>query len=512
MEKILEELNSVFENKYGFLKLYDVVYDQSLSECCITLLYPQTISEISHHQREEITNFIKEKLQLNTSLRVRFKKSFLDARLVKAEVLGFINKNYKASSVYVSENSLNIIINDQKIDVSINLPREIYNFFLNNKISSQISNFLKEKFICEIEILIEENPEIEIEDKIEMVETPILFKRNLRYEAFVVKDVFGGDISPNPEFIKDNKEVKKSVILAGTIQKFTKKSFTRKKGKRAGEEGFYYTFMLDDGDKIDCVYFSTKTNIKKMDCLEDGMTLLCVGDLNMGMGEKLTYYITKLALATIDTESKENALNQVKKTVKKSVVKPEIFNHSEQENLFKTEVKYKDFVYEKDIVVFDLETTGLDAEVEKIIEIGAVKIQKGKVTQKFWSFVNPEKPIPFMASKINHIYDEMVESAPLIEDVLPDFFDFCEGCVLSGYNIIGFDNKFIKKEAFKMGLKFDFEVIDAINLARSAGLGLRNYKLSTVSQYFEIENQNAHRAYEDAFTTAKVLLKLCEEK
>ena len=69
-----------------------------------------------------------------------------------------------------------------------------------------------------------------------------------------------------PEFINDNKEPKIGLILAGVISQMQKKTFTRKKGKREGEEGVYYSFVLDDGKKIECIYFCPKSNIKKINC------------------------------------------------------------------------------------------------------------------------------------------------------------------------------------------------------------------------------------------------------
>lgn len=81
-------------------------------------------------------------------------------------------------------------------------------------------------------------------------------------------------------------------------------------------------------------------------------------------------------------------------------------------------------------VVFDIETTGLSKETESITEIGAVKVVDGKVTDRFSTFVNPERPIPAEITKLTGITNEMVADAPVITEILPRFLEFCQDAVL----------------------------------------------------------------------------------
>ena len=85
-------------------------------------------------------------------------------------------------------------------------------------------------------------------------------------------------------------------------------------------------------------------------------------------------------------------------------------------------------------VVFDLETTGFSAKSDKIIEIGAVKVEKGEIIDRFSTFVNPEIPIPFRIEQLTSINDNMVIQAPKIEEVLPKFMEFCKGCIMVAHN------------------------------------------------------------------------------
>ena len=161
-------------------------------------------------------------------------------------------------------------------------------------------------------------------------------------------------------------------------------------------------------------------------------------------------------------------------------------------------------------VVYDLETTGIDPLTDRIIEIGAVKIEKGRVTQKFSTFIDPQMHIPDEASRVNNITDDMVKGSPLISDAIIDFLNFTDGCIISGYNNINFDNKFIAKVAKEFNLLFDNENIDVYNLVRQKQVRSKNYKLTSVVQALGTSLEGAHRAYNDAYATAQVLLKLNE--
>ena len=160
-----------------------------------------------------------------------------------------------------------------------------------------------------------------------------------------------------------------------------------------------------------------------------------------------------------------------------------------------------------EFVVFDLETTGLSPLTEAITEIGAVKVKDGKVVDTFNTFVNPLKHIPAKISELTGITDAMVQDAPTIESVMPQFYDFVGDATLVAHNAT-FDTSFIKKAAGDMGLKFDFCCIDTLELARSLVKGVKNYKLDTLTKHFNIKLENHHRACDDALATAHVFLKL----
>ena len=160
-------------------------------------------------------------------------------------------------------------------------------------------------------------------------------------------------------------------------------------------------------------------------------------------------------------------------------------------------------------VVFDIETTGFSASADKIIEIGAVKVEHGKITEKFSTFVNPRRPIPFRITQLTSITDEMVMDAGDIEIVLPKFLEFVGDAALVAHNA-SFDVGFIEQNCRNMGIEPDFTSVDTVALARILLPSLSKYKLDVVAKALNISLENHHRAVDDAGATAYIFEKFVE--
>lgn len=155
-------------------------------------------------------------------------------------------------------------------------------------------------------------------------------------------------------------------------------------------------------------------------------------------------------------------------------------------------------------VVFDLETTGASAKEGAITEFGAVKLVGGEVVEKFTTLVDPERVIDPFVVRLTGITNRMVEGAPKIDEVLPLFEEFIEGCVLVAHNS-GFDCGFV--EAAR-GKKLPNPVLDTLRLARILVPGLKRYRLSALAMHFGVRQIPNHRAFADAAVTSEVFVKL----
>ncbi len=160
-------------------------------------------------------------------------------------------------------------------------------------------------------------------------------------------------------------------------------------------------------------------------------------------------------------------------------------------------------------VVFDIETTGFSPVTNRIIEIGAVKVENGQITDRFSTFVNPEVPIPFEIEKLTSINDSMVMDAETIETVLPKFLKFVGDAALVAHNA-NFDVSFIKENAKRQQIAVNFTYVDTVGIARMLLTGQAKYTLDAVAKTLKISLENHHRAVDDAECTAEIFLKFIE--
>lgn len=149
-------------------------------------------------------------------------------------------------------------------------------------------------------------------------------------------------------------------------------------------------------------------------------------------------------------------------------------------------------------VAFDLETTGLSPQTDRIIEIGAVYVDHGQVIGRFRHLINPGVSIPAGATAVNNITDAMVRGCPTFDRVLPEFIDFVgDAKILAAHNA-EFDANFLMAAALECGITLDVTFFDTLALARAAWPNLKNHKLGTLAAKIKHPIGQAHRAADDA--------------
>ncbi|MBX6396031.1 MAG: PHP domain-containing protein, partial [Alicyclobacillaceae bacterium] len=166
---------------------------------------------------------------------------------------------------------------------------------------------------------------------------------------------------------------------------------------------------------------------------------------------------------------------------------------------------------EAEFVVFDTETTGLNAREHTLIEIAAVKVRGGEITGQFATLIDPGVPIPPKIQELTGISNDMVRGQPKLEEVMEKFRQFADGAVLVAHNA-EFDMGFLHAAAMRTGLPpWSQPVLDTLALSRVLYPQDRNHRLKTLTQKFGVELVNHHRAVADAEATAKVFLHLLRE-
>lgn len=160
-------------------------------------------------------------------------------------------------------------------------------------------------------------------------------------------------------------------------------------------------------------------------------------------------------------------------------------------------------------VVFDIETTGFSPLTCQIIEIGAVRVENGVITDRFSTFVNPKVPIPYRIEQLTSINDSMVMDAPDIQTILPQFLEFCAGAVMVAHNA-DFDMSFIIENCKRQGLPQEYTYVDTVGMARFLLPALNRFKLDTVAKAVGVSLDHHHRAVDDAACTAEIFVRFVE--
>lgn len=161
--------------------------------------------------------------------------------------------------------------------------------------------------------------------------------------------------------------------------------------------------------------------------------------------------------------------------------------------------------------VVDVETTGLSARNERIIEIALVRVENLKIVEKFSSLINPQRPIPSFISILTGITNSDVKNAPMFHQVFPKISEQLEDSVLCGHNL-QFDLSFLRNEVQILGDDFNpSHTLCTLKLARKLFPNLKSRSLGPLAYHLNIKAKNSHRALGDAETTAKVLIKLIKQ-
>ncbi len=153
--------------------------------------------------------------------------------------------------------------------------------------------------------------------------------------------------------------------------------------------------------------------------------------------------------------------------------------------------------YHQNYIAVDIETTGLDAKTEKIIEIGAIRVDNGQEVAQFHTMVNPHRTLDERIVELTGITDEMVEHAPDIGDIIGEFLDFCGELPILGHHII-FDYSFLKRAAVNAKLTFERNGIDTLRLCRVFMPAEEKKNLAAACAFYRLERECAHRALGDA--------------
>lgn len=153
-------------------------------------------------------------------------------------------------------------------------------------------------------------------------------------------------------------------------------------------------------------------------------------------------------------------------------------------------------IYPDSYVVYDLETTGISPRKSSVIEISAVKVVKHEITSTFGTLVNPQCMIPYRATAINGITNDMVFDMPVIDEVFPQFLDFAGDSILVGHNINNFDMKYLWHIAETLyGKTVTNDYVDTLPMSRRILPGLSHHRLVDIAKYYGIDTEGGTQSF-----------------
>ncbi|MDD4120370.1 MAG: exonuclease domain-containing protein [Clostridia bacterium] len=485
-------LAEVIINENGFLKIIILVpadkYDNYMSDNLKNLIVKHTKDLL----KEDIFEII-------------YRKTVSDDSYIKTELIKYFYKHNPIIMSQICDDDVDIITQNDLIKLRLNTSKELKDYISNNSIIDSVVRHLEKYIYEEIEFIVEESKSIDYSAR-----KRINFIGNnnnkIRLINISLKTPLYETIAKQPIYISDLEKIRDEVVVCGKLSDF-RKGISRKNSKP------WASFVLNDTTgRVKCLFFAkNKKQYNVVDQLNNDMTVVVSGSYNPPRENdraEWLIFIDKIGVCDIDYSS--ITLDVPYKEVPSDylTVEPTPYEQEIQSSFFVSEGPLDDRL-RGNIVVFDLETTGINITEDKIIEIGAVKLVDGVIKEKFQTFVNPGKNIhiPEEASKVNNIFDEDIEDAPSFSEVIPDFFKFCYGSTLVAHNST-FDVGMITYYARQYSYNFDHNVIDTLKLAREVLHRTTGVSLEVLRKKFKIDTGDAHRALNDAVATAKLLKEL----
>ena len=524
---LIDEFNNLAGGEYNFT-LKSASLNESADFCVIEILYKDG-TLISPELKKKLEAKLKSLAPEKYKYELKFVKNYISSARITDDILKLLKKDYSSIFFKLDE----VASTNKHFEIRLVIDNLSFEHAKGKKLDSVICTYLKNlyedyDFNCELssaEVFKEDEEKI-LKENYREVEVDSASLRKIEFKDVIM--LIGEDISGSADYIKDKVAPEKSVTLCGKITSI--KSYVMKKklkddgeqkpaseqpedDKPAYERKFYKFELADFTGQITCVCFSNKDTQAKAEKLEVGSVVAVVGNIeDDSYSGGICMKVSSLGYCTLPEKQEEVIVYHEEKPFYEFVEPQPVVMYA-QDNLlnFAEEKKVPAYLAGKTFVCYDFETTGLHFEAgDRIIEIGAVKIVDGKITEKFMSYVNPEMPIPPESSKISGIVDDDVKDAPKDFQVLQDFYKFTRGSIIIGYNNINFDNVFLIGQGKKCRWNFDNETDDVYRFAQKYVHGVRNYRLGTVAEKLGVTLDNAHRAVYDALATAEVFLKIAE--
>ena len=499
---LFETLKSQDET-LGDLRLKGAVYYQDQNS-----LHVDAISDIavSIEGKNYILKALKDRLNGVKEITLTVAKSVVDKDLAKKVIIEKIKTRSFHISHMITDDTVNVISVNKRVVFELNLTENINDYFERtsemNKLIEELSRSYAHEFVGSIKIVQEktEAPTYE-EESLNYLELEDSTLRYVKMQS--VYKLIDDTVYDTAMYIQDGLEKLGTVFFAGVVVEKTEKA--TKNGKP------YFVITVDDQTaKVTGRFFTAdKNKLKKLEKIDVGSVIIMRGE-NESFNGAISYNIKGLHLCEYPANFKPKEKPSLKAPDNYSLIFPKKIESARQSDFFTIDKGLPIEVQEGVFTVVDIETTGTETAYDKITEIAGVKIENGVITEYYHTLVNPEVHISDRIVELTGIDDELVKDSPKISEVYPDFFKFVENTVFVAHNA-EFDFRFLYNAGKELGYIMKNKTLDTLYLSRKILPGLKNHKLNTVCEHFNI-TFNHHRALSDAMATAEMFLELLKGK
>ena len=456
------------------------------------------------------------------SARIKIVKRVPEPDGLRKRISEYIQKTFPAAAAFLEEGSIEVEMLSSGAHFYVDIASGEQSLFTSGKILDEVSRYLTSvycgTFYGNVRIVEKAAPDSSILDEMpEGEEEENVTVEIRRFPICDYEKIDGADAPlKTAVYIADCQAVEGDYNVCGTVTYIEEIEYT-KHNEKTGEDvqKSRFSVSLTDGTmSLRTTYFPKKATVEKVRNIKIGDKIVISG-ANEEYKGSTSFKASKINYGT-PPEGFEPVARKGKPVPKAyHTVFPEPYVDYTQAGLFDDLSKPAD-LKNNVFVVFDLETTGLNnnpamGRMDKIIELGAVKLVNGEIVENFSTFVACKEKLSNEIINLTGIHDEDLIGAPEIEKVLADFYKFTDGAYLVGHNVT-FDYRFVHYYGEQNGYMFDKKLFDTLTLAQEMLRGrLANYKLNTVADHYGF-TFNHHRAFDDACVTAKVFIELVKAK
>ncbi len=515
-EAFLEEIRRLDGLKHAILCGVTVFRRERAAE--FQIVTDRTYSAMDEGKATAICN---EYLPSGFSARLKIVKRVPDEEILRKRIYVYIQKAFPAAAAFLSEADVKVEMLTSGANFFVEIASGEQSLFTSGKILDEVSRYLMSgycgTFYGNVRIVEKAENDLSLLDEIPEDHEEVAVPEIRRFRICDYAKIDGGDEIPQSAvYMADCGDLEEPFSVCGTVSYIEEIKYVRHNEKTGEDvEKTRFSVTVTDGTgNVRTTYFPKKATVDKVREIKQGDTIVLTGANEEYNGAK------SFKAAKINYGAPPEGFvpeDRKGKPVPKFYhhVFPEKYVDCEQTGLFDNLFVPED-LKKQVFVCFDLETTGLNnlpsmGKMDKIIELGAVKIVNGEIVEKFSSFVACHERLSPKIIELTGIHDADLVGAPEVDQVLADFFKFTDGAVLVGHNVT-FDYRFVRYYGEQNGYMFDKKQYDTMALAQELLRGkIANYKLNTIADYYGF-TFNHHRAFDDACVTAKVFLELVKAK